>query len=171
MKLQILKQSLVPAFSDKWLPTNTGDSQTWTPGTYIVGNVWGRKLGEKYDFHGEKFRGLLAFAVPKDTTTPNFVEKTFANSHKTAKFAKVFYLESFPLYGIHMCGISSLWQTSGQFVYACSLQRPLNFLFFLNVFFDLWPHATTAEKRRVYSRLVALTPVFVTCSTNVETTF
>ena len=27
-------------------------------------------------------------------------KKTFANSHKTAKFMKVFSLESFPLYGI-----------------------------------------------------------------------
>ena len=30
----------------------------------------------------------------------NFTEKTFANSHKTAKFAKVFSLKSFPLYSI-----------------------------------------------------------------------
>ena len=31
---------------------------------------------------------------------PNFVEKTFAGGSKTAKFVKVFSLESFPLYGI-----------------------------------------------------------------------
>ena len=43
--------------------------------------------------------GLLAFAVPKDVTYPNFLEKTFANSHKTTKFAKLFSLESFPIYG------------------------------------------------------------------------
>ena len=43
---------------------------------------------------------MLTFAVPKDTMLPNFTEKTFANSHKTAKFAKVFSLESFPLYGM-----------------------------------------------------------------------
>ena len=49
----------------------------------------------KYDFHG-----LLTFAVPKDATPPNFTEKTFANSHKTEKFAKVFSLEIFPLYSI-----------------------------------------------------------------------
>ena len=30
---------------------------------------------------------------------PNFVEKTFAGDSKTAKFVKVFSLESFPLYG------------------------------------------------------------------------
>ena len=52
----------------------------------------------KYDFCGENFCGLLAFAAPKDATPPNFTEKTFANSHKTAKSAKVFSLESFLLY-------------------------------------------------------------------------
>ena len=36
---------------------------------------------------------------PKDAMPPNFAEKTFANSHKTLKFAKIFFLESFPLYG------------------------------------------------------------------------
>ena len=135
----------------------------------------GKRLREKtwwkIRFSRRKISWIARFCCAKGHHNSKFRRETFANSHKTAKFAKVFYHKTFPLYGIHMCGISSLWQTSGQFVYACSLQRPLNFLFFLNVFFDLWPHATTAEKRRVYSRLVALTPVFVTCSTNVETTF
>ena len=65
----------------------------------IAENFWRRKLlriGEKYDLHGENFRGLLPFAMPKDGTPPNFAEK----SHKTAKFVKVFSLKSFPLYGI-----------------------------------------------------------------------
>ena len=53
------------------------------------------RIGEKYDFHGENFRRLLAFAVPKDATSPNFVEKTFTNSHKTAKFTKVFLPRKF----------------------------------------------------------------------------
>ena len=57
-------------------------------------------IGEKYDFCGENFRGLLASAAPKDATPPNFAKITFANRHKTVKFAKVFSLESFPLYGI-----------------------------------------------------------------------
>ena len=38
---------------------------------HIVGNFRGRKLsqiGEKCNFHGENFRRLLAFAVPKDAT-------------------------------------------------------------------------------------------------------
>ena len=68
----------------------------------IAGNFWGRKLsriGEKYDFHGENIPRLLARAVLKDTTPPNFMEKTFANNHKTVKFAKVLSLESFLLYG------------------------------------------------------------------------
>ena len=54
------------------------------------------KFGEKDNICGENFCRLLAFAVPKDTTPPNFTEKTFTNSHKTAK---VFSLKSFPLYG------------------------------------------------------------------------
>jgi len=68
----------------------------------IAENFRGRKLlwiGEKDDFCGENFHRLLAFAVPKDATPQNFVEKTFANSHKTTQFTKVCSLESFPLYG------------------------------------------------------------------------
>ena len=37
---------------------------------------------------------------PKDATPQNFTEETFTNSNKTSKFAKVFYLKSFPLYSI-----------------------------------------------------------------------
>ena len=71
---------------------------------HIAGNFQGRKLpriGEKYDFRGENFRRLLACAVLKDATPPNFSDKTFANCHKTAKFMKVFSLESFPLYSTY----------------------------------------------------------------------
>ena len=67
----------------------------------IAGSFRGRELsriGEKYDFHGEDSRRLLACATPKDATPPDFAEKTFVNSHKTVKFAKVFSLESFPIY-------------------------------------------------------------------------
>ena len=49
----------------------------------------------KRRFCGENFCRLLAFATSKDATTQNFVEKTFANSYKTAKFTKVFSLEVF----------------------------------------------------------------------------
>ena len=66
------------------------------------------RLAEKYDFRRENLQGLLAFATPKDATAPNFAEKTFTNSHKTAKFTKVFYLESFPLYGISVVSIISV---------------------------------------------------------------
>ena len=62
----------------------------------MAGNLR-EKTFEKCNFCGENFHRLLAFAMPKDATPPNF---TFANSHKTAKLAKVFSLESFPLYGI-----------------------------------------------------------------------
>ena len=44
------------------------------------------QIGEKYNCSGENFRGLLAFAAPKDATPLIFAEKTFANSHKTAKW-------------------------------------------------------------------------------------
>jgi len=37
------------------------------------------------------------------TTAYNFAEKTFTNWLQTAKFAKVFSLESFPLYGTRLC--------------------------------------------------------------------
>ena len=69
----------------------------------ISGNFQGRKLswmGRKYNFCRENFRGMLAGATAKRYHTPNFVEKTFAKSYKTFKFAKVFSLESFPLYDI-----------------------------------------------------------------------
>jgi len=52
------------------------------------------------NFRGRKLSQIVTFAVPKDTVPPNFVEKTVVNSHKTAKFAKVFSLKSFPLYSI-----------------------------------------------------------------------
>ena len=40
--------------------------------------------------------------MPTDAMPPNFTEKTFTNSHKTVKFAKVFSLKSFPLYGTNI---------------------------------------------------------------------
>ena len=43
---------------------------------------------------------------PKDVTLPNFLEKNFVNSHKTAKFVKVFSLKSFLLYTV--CFLFSL---------------------------------------------------------------
>ena len=62
--------------------------------------------GENFDklvkirFAGENFHGLLAFAVPK-VPCPQILQRKLSQiySHKTVKFAKVFSLESFPLYG------------------------------------------------------------------------
>ena len=69
----------------------------------IAGNFQGRSLSqirEKYDFCRENFCGLLA-CTAKGCHTPNFIKKkTFANGHKTSKFAQVFSLKSFLLYGI-----------------------------------------------------------------------
>ena len=54
----------------------------------------------KMGFCGENFRGLLAHAAYCPPSFVTFAEKTFADRHKTAKFAKDFSLESFTLYGI-----------------------------------------------------------------------
>ena len=53
---------------------------------------------KKYNFCGGNFCRLITHAVLKDSMPPNSAEKTFADSHKTAKFTKVFSLEIFPLY-------------------------------------------------------------------------
>jgi len=63
------------------------------------------QIAEKYDFRGENFHGLLAFSMPKNTTPQYFADKTFANSHKTAKFTKVFTFKNFPLYGNPDCNV------------------------------------------------------------------
>ena len=46
------------------------------------------------------FRGLFARTAFCPLSLQTIAEKTFADRHKTAKFTKVFSLESFPLYGI-----------------------------------------------------------------------
>ena len=52
------------------------------------------------EFRGEKFRGLLACTAYYRLSLQPIAEKTFADRHKTAKFAKVFSLENFLLYSI-----------------------------------------------------------------------
>ena len=47
------------------------------------------RIGEKYDFRLKTFADCLP-VLSKNATFPNFVEKTFTNSHKTLK---VFSLE------------------------------------------------------------------------------
>ena len=72
-------------------------SQTSLYTETFEGENW---IGEKYDFRGKKLSQPACLCRTKDTMPPNFAEKTFVNSHKTAKFAKVFSLKSFPLYGM-----------------------------------------------------------------------
>ena len=47
-----------------------------------------------------KFSRIARFCHAKGHHTPNFAEKNFVYSHKTAKFTKVFSLESFLLYDV-----------------------------------------------------------------------
>ena len=68
---------------------------------------------QRETFEGENFRGSIGsenFAEKTFTdcvkqiiggcgTPPNFAEKTFTDGSQTLKSAKVFSLESFPLYG------------------------------------------------------------------------
>ena len=67
----------------------------------IAGNFRGRKLSRigGNSIFAEKLLRIARFCSAKGRHAPNFAEKTFAYSHKTVKFAKVFSLESFPLYG------------------------------------------------------------------------
>ena len=67
----------------------------------MVGNFWGRKLsriGENTIFADKTFADCSLLPRQRMPRTKFFGKKTFAYSHKTAKFAKVFSLESFPLY-------------------------------------------------------------------------
>ena len=61
----------------------------------IAGSFQGRKLSR---FGGNMDCSLVLLL--NDAMSPNFVEKKFANSYKTSKFAKVFSLESFSLYSM-----------------------------------------------------------------------
>ena len=54
------------------------------------------------NFRGRKLSRIARFCRTKGCHDPNFTKKTFVYSHKTAKFAKVFSFESFPLYGTYM---------------------------------------------------------------------
>ena len=58
----------------------------------IPGNSRGRKLSRIAPFYRAKGH--------HSPPPPNFTEKTFTNSHKNAKFVKVFSLEIFSLYGM-----------------------------------------------------------------------
>ena len=66
-------------------------------GTFAEENF--RELVENKIFTEKTFTDC-SLVPPKDATPLNFAEKTFAISHKTSKFVKVFSLESFQLYSI-----------------------------------------------------------------------
>ena len=57
------------------------------------------KIFTEKTFVEKTFTDCSLVSLPKDAIPPNFAEKTFTNSCKTSKFAKVFSLGSFPLYG------------------------------------------------------------------------
>ena len=50
-------------------------------------------------WYGDRLHVTVHVVTSHITTAYNFAEKTFMNWLQTAKFAKVFSLESFPLYG------------------------------------------------------------------------
>ena len=58
----------------------------------IVGNLRGRCFANWWKFFTDVNYSLVP---PKDVTPPNFMKKTFMNSHKTSKFAKALPLERF----------------------------------------------------------------------------
>ena len=69
---------------------------TFTMRLRIAGNFRGEKLsqiGWKIWFRIENSVDC-SLVPPKDTTPPNFMEKTSGNSHKTSKFTRVFSLKS-----------------------------------------------------------------------------
>ena len=67
-------------------------TQLWEKCSFMMAsrNFHRRKFLRIGDFRGENFHGLFAFATPKDTMAPKFVEKTFANSHKTTRNSQKF---------------------------------------------------------------------------------
>ena len=86
----------------------------------------------KIRFSRRKLSRIAHFSSAKGRYAPNFAEKTFAYSRKTAKFAKVFSLESFPLYGNRSI-FSILLRPHFQVpligpVYSCSEQDSTNFI-------------------------------------------
>ena len=64
-----------------------------------------------------KLSRIARLCCTKDDMPSNFAEKTFANSHKNVKFAKVFSLESFLLYGIYEQ--ETHWGHSEEIIFFC----------------------------------------------------
>ena len=59
-------------------------------------------------FSWRKLSQIARFCLAKRCHTPNFAEKTFTYSHKTAKFVEVFSLKSFLLYGVLSGRVSAI---------------------------------------------------------------
>ena len=83
-----------------------GSMLTWVSGVeHIVGNF--RELVENVIF----IESCIAHWFHQKTPWPQIImEKNFANSHKTSKFVKVFFFESFTLYRMY----GRIWCKCGQ---------------------------------------------------------
>ena len=57
------------------------------------------RIGENKSFTKKTF-AACSLGATKNAMPPNFVEKTFTDSHKTSKFTKIFSLKSIPLWGV-----------------------------------------------------------------------
>ena len=74
----------------------------------------------KSRFSQRKLSRIAHFCSAKGRHTPNFTEKTFTYNHKTTKFAKVFSLKSFPLYGMVLSPSNiHLWYNVCANMYTC----------------------------------------------------
>ena len=89
----------------------------------IAGNFRGRKLlqiGEKFS---QKTSADCSLVPPKDAMPPNLAKTTSVNSYKTSNFAKVFSLESFPLYGTSLHAICLFHVRRPSKIYSLTLKR------------------------------------------------
>ena len=71
----------------------------------IAGNFRGKKLRKQgvWRFRRENFSGFILYTGYGLRAHAMFAKKTFTNGLRSAKFSKVFSLESFPLYGNMRC--------------------------------------------------------------------
>ena len=73
----------------------------------------------KNTIFAEKTLRVAHFCQTRRRHALNFAAKTFMYSHKTAKFAKVFSLESFPLYGIRFSQLKPVLQYQAVLTLLC----------------------------------------------------
>ena len=85
----------------------------------IAGNFRGRKPSRIGRFLRRKLARIAHFCRSKGRHASKFRGENFANSHKTAKFAKLFSLEIFPLYAVSLllfpqsCSLYTLYFAGG----------------------------------------------------------